>query len=214
MPDKAIKEFTIEVTASDIADNDRLAIADTSNPNDDAYVQLGSVRFYARSEAIIRLAANFTLQNSTAMQKLFSVSGAPNGALSLPTGTYLFECVVSISNMSATSGNGQFSILGAGTATIANPLWYSVGVDGATGTAANQTGSTNVSTASPANQQTAGTATVWSFYNRGTFEVTAAGTIVPSVALATAAAAIVQAGSYFRIQRLGPTGALAIGAWS
>jgi hypothetical protein len=212
MPDKAIKDFTVEVAATDIADNDRFAIADTSAPTDDAYVQLGSVRFYARSEAIIRLGSDYTLSNTTSLQKLFNTT--TNGRLTLPTGTYLFECVASISGMSSTSGNGQFDFKGAGTATIANPLWYSVGVDGATGTAATQTGSTNVSTASPASQQTAGTATVWNFYNRGTFEVTAAGTIIPSVALVTAVAtAVVKAGSYFRIQRIGPTGGLAIGAW-
>lgn len=47
----------------------------------------------------------------------------------------------------------------------------------------------------------------------GTFEITTAGTIIPSIALDVAAAAIVNAGSYFECIYLGPAAALG-GSWS
>lgn len=48
----------------------------------------------------------------------------------------------------------------------------------------------------------------------GMFKVTAAGTIIPSVALQTAAAALVKAGSWFRIAKIGENADNAIGAWT
>ena len=47
----------------------------------------------------------------------------------------------------------------------------------------------------------------------GTFEITTAGTIIPSIALDVAAAAVVNAGSYFECIYLGPAAALG-GSWS
>lgn len=159
-----------------------------------------------------RLTANYTLTSSTAEQKLFNAS--TNGRLTLETGAYRFECLASISSLSATSGNGAFDILGAGSATLADVLYYSVGVDGNTATAATQTGSTMIQGQSPASQQTAGTGTTWNFRNTGTFEITAAGTIVPSVTLVTAAAGVVRAGSYFACWRIGASAAATlVGQW-
>lgn len=161
---------------------------------------------------IIRLTADYTLTSSTSEQKLFNAS--TNGRLTLETGAYRFECLASISSLSATSGNGAFDILGAGSATLTDVLYHSVGVDGATATAATQTGSTMIQGQSPASQQTAGTGTTWNFRNSGTFEVTGAGTIVPSVTLVTAAAGIVRAGSYFACWRIGASGAATlVGQW-
>ncbi|MEK9157690.1 MAG: hypothetical protein AAB638_00720 [Patescibacteria group bacterium] len=155
--------------------------------------------------------ANYTLTSTTSEQKLFNVSA--NGRLTLETGTYLFECVSSISSLSATSGNGAFDILGAGGATIGTVLYHSVGVDGNTATAATQTGSTMIQGQSPASMQTAGTGTTWNFRLKGTFRVTVAGTIVPSVSLVTAAAGVVRAGSYFSCYRIGSSSLTSIGKW-
>jgi hypothetical protein len=161
---------------------------------------------------ICRLTADYTLTSTTSEQKLFNAS--TNGRLTLETGAYYFECLASISSLSATSGNGAFDILGAGGATLADVLYHSVGVDGNTATAATQTGSTMIQGQSPASQQTAGTGTSWNFRNAGTFEVTAAGTIVPSVTLVTAAAGIVRAGSYFLCYRIGASAAATlVGQW-
>lgn len=161
---------------------------------------------------ICRLTADYTLTSTTTEQKLFNAS--TNGRLTLETGAYRFECLASISSLSATSGNGAFDILGAGSATLADVLYHSIGVDGNTATAATQTGSTMIQGQSPASQQTVGTGTTWNFRNTGTFEITAAGTIVPSVTLVTAAAGVVRAGSYFACWRIGASAAATlVGQW-
>lgn len=159
----------------------------------------------------IRLDASYNLSNSAAEQQLFNTTA--NGRLTLETGTYFFECVLSISGMSATSGNAAFDILGAGSSTVGTVLYHIVGVDGNANTAATQTGSTSTSAQSPASMVTAGTGTVLNASLRGTFEITAAGTIQPAVTLVTASAATVAAGTYFRCRRIGSTTAGSVGQW-
>lgn len=160
----------------------------------------------------ILLSADYTLTSQTAAQKLFNTP--TNGRLTLETGTYAIVGVINIQGMSSTSGNGQFGLLGAGTATLAQQVVHIVGVDGNANTAATQTGSTiEASNTSPASAVTAGTGTAMTMRLRGSFKVTAAGTIVPSIGLVTAAAAIVQAGSYIRVQRLGDTSFSLYGRW-
>lgn len=177
--------------------------------------------FYGSSDAgnrgvisldnVIRLDAAYVLTSSTAEQKLFNAS--TNGRVTLETGTYFFECVFSISAMSATSGNAAFDILGAGGATLGTVLYHVTGVDGNTATAGTQTGSTMIQGQTPASMVTAGTGTTLNASLRGTFEVTVAGTIVPSVTLVTAAAGSVAAGSYFRVRRVGSTTLTTVGQW-
>lgn len=159
----------------------------------------------------IRQAAARNLTSTTTEQKLFdSVS---NGRLTIPTGVYRFDCLISLSAMSATSGNFAFDILGAGTAVLADVLYHAVGIDGNTATAAAQTGSTAVQGQSPASIITAGTGTAAQVRITGTFEVTTAGTIIPSVSLVTAAAAAVAAGTYFSAWRQGAINAVSAGPW-
>jgi hypothetical protein len=159
-----------------------------------------------------RLHAAYTLTSSTSVQKLFNASA--NGAITLEVGAYLFDCLFSISGLSATSGNGAFS-LAVGTAVIANELMYAVGIDGATATAAAQTGSTAVTAAFPASMVTAGTATAMQALVHGSFEVTTQGTVIPSIALVTAAAGIVAIGSYFRCFPMGAAAtSVTVGNWS
>lgn len=160
----------------------------------------------------IRQQASRTLTSVTTEQKLFD--SVTNGTLNLATGVYLFGGLFSLSGMSATSGNAAFDILGAGTATLGVTLYNGIGVDGLTATAASQTGSTMVSGQTPASACTAGTGTGMQFGMRGNFEITVAGTIIPSVTLVTAAAATVAAGSYFWCHRLGAAGVLSVGDWS
>jgi hypothetical protein len=52
------------------------------------------------------------------------------------------------------------------------------------------------------------------FMVKGTFEVTGAGTIIPSFAQTTAAAAVVSIGSYFTCERVGSTSVTSIGQWT
>lgn len=160
----------------------------------------------------IRQAASRTLTSTTAEQKLFD--SVTNGALTLPTGVFFFEGMVYITGLSATSGNMAFDILGAGTAVLSDVLYQAVGIDGAAAAAATQTGSTMIQGQSPASIVTAGTATACAFSLEGTFEVTTAGTIIPSVSLVTAAAGTVAAGTYFKATYRGVLNAVSQGQWS
>jgi hypothetical protein len=171
-----------------------------------------SNRGVERVEHYARLTADYTLLNQTAAQKLFNVT--TNGALTLPTGLYFFDVLLSISAMSSTSGNAQFQLVGGGTAVVDQVLYHAVGVDGNANTAATQTGSTSNQSNSPASIVTAGTGTAMQVSIRGTFRVTTSGTIIPSIAQVNAAAAVVAAGSYFRCWRAGGTTDNVLGNWS
>jgi hypothetical protein len=120
-----------------------------------------------------------------------------------------------MTGMSATSGNGKMSILGAGSATLGAILWQVMGQDAAAeGTAAATGGSWHViATSTAANISTAAANTALSFVVEGTFEVTGAGTIVPSFAQTTAAGATVSIGSYIEFSRVGSTGVASVGQW-
>jgi hypothetical protein len=160
--------------------------------------------------AFIRQAVSRTLTSTTAEQKLFD--SVANGTITLATGTYLFDALFSLSSMSATSGNAAFDILGAGTAVLSDVLYHAVGADGAANTAATQTGSTSTAAQSPNSITTAGTASALQVNLKGTFEVTTGGTIIPSITLVTAAAAVLAAGSYFSCSRIGPVNMVSQGA--
>lgn len=171
---------------------------------------LSDVRAFMRPISLIRLNANYTLANSSAEQKLFN--DPTNGRITLAAGVYRFQCLFSISGMSATSGNAAFDILGAGTATLADVLYHAVGADGNTATAATQSGSTVIQGQSPASVVTAGVGTSLNANLSGTFELASGGTIIPSVTLVTAIAAVVRSGSYFLCEYLGPANITSIGS--
>jgi len=96
------------------------------------YVTLGAEDIF--EEFWIQQNATYTLTSSTSPQRLFNASS--NGSLTLPIGTYRYESLIYLSSMSATTGNGAFGILGAGTASIASALSQAVGVDGLPATGA------------------------------------------------------------------------------
>lgn len=157
------------------------------------------------------LTSNYTLTNTTSLQKLFNWS--TNGALTLLTGYYKFKYYFRITSLSATSGNCSFDLLGAGTATLANMFHRGWGRDANnTLTSGNISGSGSNSAAIAADVISAGTGTEVMIEGEGVFNVTAGGTIIPSVALTTAAAGVVQAGSYFTCQSIGSSNTQ--GAWS
>lgn len=152
--------------------------------------------------------------NSTAQQNIFDSVAA--GTLTLETGTYLFEALVQVSVTSATSGNIKFSIIGAGTATLGTILYMVQGIDAANDTLTAFAGvSEIIATQTAANLATASTATVTTFWARGTFEVTGAGSIIPSVAQTTGTASqVTTAGSFFQCNRIGNTTLTSIGQWT
>jgi hypothetical protein len=161
-----------------------------------------------------RLNADYTLTSQTAAQKLFNAS--TNGALTLPVGMYEIEAVITITGMSGTSGNGAFSLLGAGTAVLANQEIAAVGLDATTQVTGAAVGGAvlNQVSAFTTNTVTAATGTAMGFTLKGMFDVTTAGTIIPSIALVTAAAAVVKKGSFFKVSKIAAAAAVTLGNWS
>ena len=172
-----------------------------------------STRCVLPSEQLVVLNTAYTLTSQTAAQKLFNAS--TNGAVTLPIGTYQFECFYSLSAMSATSGSFGFALV-AGTAVIGSQGWWSMAEKGtatvATATAAQFT----YSVAANTTLATASTNTVGYAFIRGVVKITTAGTIIPSVSLGVAAAAVVGINSYFKIAPISGTAAanITVGNWS
>ncbi len=162
-------------------------------------------------EHFIMLNANYTLTNSGAEQKLFD--STTNGRLTLEAGTYEFESTISISSMSATSGNGAFDILGAGGATLGTVLYEVNGIDGAVATVGSGSHLVNNAGQTPTNMVTAAVSTEMQATIKGMFRVTVGGTIVPSITLTTAAAAVVRNGSFFKCKRIGSSTVTNVGQW-
>lgn len=161
----------------------------------------------------IKQTADRTLTSTTSLQQIFDTT--TNGALTLPTGVYEFSFMLRVTNMSTTTGNASVDILGAGTAVTTEWGWQAVGGDNnnlASGNAAGYTQS--LDNDSPSSITQLSTATNLAVDGRGIFEITTAGTIIPSLALVTAAAATVVAGAWFRIMKIGETGENSVGAWT
>lgn len=159
------------------------------------------------------LQANYTLTSVTTTQKLFNWS--TNGALSLAAGTYRFSCSLLITSMSTTSGSAKFDLKGAGSAVFGKMSMQDFGSRGtvAVGGTTATSGTASDVPASGGVLATAATSAALRASIHGTFEITTAGTIIPSIALDVAAAAVVNAGSYFECIYLGPAAALG-GSWS
>ena len=159
------------------------------------------------------LQANYTLTSATTAQKLFNWS--TNGALSLAAGTYRFTCSLLITSMSTTSGSANFNLKGAGTAIFGKMSMQDFGSRGTVAvggtTAISGTASDVPSSGGALTTPSASAALRASIH--GTFEIITAGTIIPSIALDTAAAANVLAGSYFECTYIGPAATLG-GSWS
>lgn len=161
----------------------------------------------------LMLTADYTLTSTTSSQKAFNTT--TNGTLTLPTGVYYFDCWLYLTSMSGTSGNLTFDVRGAGTAVIDRVGANSSGADTANATlnTTELSGKATITTSiSEVVVNTAGTQ--MQVRVSGMFRVSTGGTIIPSVALATAAAAIVEAGSWFRIEKIGESSETRVGAWT
>lgn len=160
----------------------------------------------------IELNTAYTLTSQTAAQKLFNAS--TNGALTVPVGTYQFECFYSLSSMSASSGSFGFAF--GGTATFTQQWWSLAQKGTATLATATATQST-YNTAANTTLATASVNTVGYAFIRGILNVTVAGTVIPQVSLGVAAAAVVGVGSYFKIVPFSVSNSttnIALGTWS
>ena len=173
-----------------------------------------STRGTLPAEQIIELNTAYTLTSQTAAQKLFNAS--TNGAVTLPTGTYQFECFYSLSSMSATSNSFGFALGGAGTFT-SGFLTLATKAGTAFASLVTSLEAKYITTGSAVNLTTASVNTVGYAWVRGIINVTVAGTVIPQVSLQTAAAAVVGVGSYFKVSPFSGTNSttnIAIGNWS
>lgn len=136
-----------------------------------------------------------------------------NGRITLETGTYLFHLLVAITAMSAVAGNALLDVLGAGTAICDDWLYSCMGKDNTLTAIGAVSGTVAVIQSTPASMFSAGTATELSFEATGSFTVTTAGTLIPSIDQVTAAAAVVAIGSYFTCERIGDTSVVSVGQW-
>lgn len=189
---------------------------------DDGSIEMDGDVFYMTTDAgnrgvvsvehIIRADSTRTFTSNTSDQVIFTTPA--NGRLTLETGCYLIEGMLAFTSMSATSGNLVFKLKGGGSATLAAIMVNTFGADigaasiaGAMGMQWNTTGNstTNAITA-------AGNASLL-LRVYGTFEVSAGGTIQPSIALTTAAAAVLSIGSHLRVRRIGSQSMTSVGDW-
>jgi hypothetical protein len=159
----------------------------------------------------IRCDSARTLPNNSNLNPIFN--SPANGRITLETGTYLFEMLVGITSMSSTSGNAMLNVLGAGTATVGDWLYANIGKDGTLASVNAVLGTMPVTSSTPTSMFTSGTATEMWWITKGTFTVTAAGTLIPSIAQATASSASVAIGSYFMCYRVGGTSVASVGQW-
>jgi hypothetical protein len=162
-------------------------------------------------EAFIRLRTAYTLTSTTAAQKLFNASA--NGALTLPVGWYRFNSFFALTAMAATGS--AFSL--GGTAVFGPCLMYTTGNHatlGSAGAAFANSGVLAQSNVFPNPMHTVNAATSQSSFVTGAFQITTAGTVIPSISLVTAAAAIVSVGSFFECWSIGAATQLKTGNWS
>ncbi len=170
--------------------------------------------FPDQAEYWLVLNAPYVLTDTTNEQKLFD--GSTNGALTLQVGTYWFECLMVVTAMSGTSGNCAFDILGAGTGTIGSALYHTWGADVSAITGVNtKTGVFTTQGQTAASMVTAALGSAVGATHQGTFRLTTAGTIIPSLSLVTGGVTpAVATCSYFRCKHLGHPTVTAVGPWS
>jgi hypothetical protein len=184
-------------------------IDDVAGTPTDSHVTVANLR-QVMLPWMIRANVNRTLPNDTNENAIFN--DPTNGRITIPSGVYRFEMMMLVTSMSGTSGNALIDLLGAGTATITDWLWMLHGLDNSTTTTVGDDDAAYRQTQdSAASAVIAGTGTAMRLTARGMFNCTTGGTLIPSIDQVTAAAAVVQQGSYFIVERLGAANAVSSG---
>jgi hypothetical protein len=172
-------------------------------------------RGYIPLRQIIRADSTVTQANDANPHAIFTTP--TNGRLTLATGTYRFHGQLAWTAMSATSGNLKIDVLGAGTATVGSWLWSAEGQDaaagGSVGAGTQFSGQWNVTSVTSTSALLEATATAAFVIVDGTFEVTGAGTIIPTQTVKTAAPAVLSVGSFIEFWRVGSTTMTSVGAF-
>lgn len=173
---------------------------------------VASSRQVVEAEQFISLTSGNTLTSQTAAQPLFDGGGGPaNGALTVPASTsYQFECYMSLSSLSTTSGSFGFAF--GGTATITSQAWLAEGFKQPISTALSMSGvfSTAANTTIVLNSTIA---SGWA-YIRGIVRINTAGTLIPEISQTQAAAAVVGANSYCGFRPVGSNTVVNVGNWN
>ena len=196
-------EAGTERTQAHLEVNGRLQLMSNAGAN------VGTVSAYHWTH----LTADYTLTSAGTEQKAFN--NPTNGTLTLAAGVYKFQAWLYLTTMNAASGNLAFDPVGAGTATTDRWGQHAIGIDNTSPlNAGTQTGSGAVTQQTVASAVTAGAGTGMILSVNGMFRVSTGGTIIPSVTLVTANAAVVKAGSYFQCAKIGESTESYVGAWT
>jgi hypothetical protein len=161
-----------------------------------------------------------TMTSNTLLQSIFDnttgTGGLTSGALTVGASTsYFFEMSINVSAMSATSGNMGFSIVGAGTATFTSAAWHAFGLDSTTQqTGANASTTWQSTVGATGNILNAATGTAASAIVKGIFRINGAGTIIPSIQLTTASAAVIGVNTWFKCYPVGTNTVISVGNWA
>jgi len=161
------------------------------------------------SNSFIYQNSDYTLTSTTSAQKVFNQT--TNGRVTLTAGLYSFELIIDIDTMSATSGNADFDILGAGTATVNHIIAQAVGIDNNNELGTGARSGDGIRGTGVISLATNGTGTGVFSNIRGLIRITTGGTLIPSVALATAAAAVVRTGTTLRFTPVAADGVFSSG---
>lgn len=169
-----------------------------------------STRGVLPAEHLIVLNATNTLTSQTGVQPLFDGGGGPaGGALTLPVGLYKFECFFALASLSTSSSSFGFAL--GGTA-VKSEGWRANAVKAAFTTA--NTPQTTWNTGANTTLATASLVANGYAFIQGHMRITTGGTIIPQVSMTIAAAAVVQANSYFRCSAVGSTSTVTVGNWA
>jgi len=172
------------------------------------FTPAASSRAVIGTEYVEVMSGTKTLVSQTAAQAI--LNGTTNGAVTLPIGTYEFDCFFSLTALSATSGAFGFAL--GGTATFTQAWWAIADKPTALATAA--TPQMTFDTAANTLIASAATGTVGYAQITGIIRVTVAGTVIPQVSQTTAAAAVVGANSFARFRPVGSATVQSVGNWS
>lgn len=162
------------------------------------------------AQQFITLTSAYTIATAgPGLRKMFN--SPTNGAVTLASNTaYWFECVGSLTSLSATSGTYSFGF--GGTASVTRLRYHSLANKGAvTPVAVLLTNAT--ATASTA-LVAANTTTTGSFSLRGKLLTDTGGTLIPSIGNSVEALPIVGVDSFFRIVPIGADTVQSVGNWT
>lgn len=169
-----------------------------------------SSRGVLASQQFITLTSAYTIATAgLGLRKMFN--SPTNGAVTLASNTaYYFECVGSLTSLSASSGTYSFGF--AGTASITRLRYSALANKGAVTPVAALL--TNVTATASTALVVANTTTTGSFNLQGKLLTDTGGTLIPSIGNSVEALPIVGVDSYFRIYPIGADTVQSVGNWT